>query len=83
MMEELIKLRQEIHEYPTMNKMRETLTVHRDEIAHLHDLQTQIENELVRLKAMIDKKRDGIAKELKNAVVVVFVVLAIIIYLFK
>lgn len=83
MMEELVTVRQEIHEYPTMNQMRETLTVHRDAIAHLYDLQLENENELGRLKALIDKKRDGIATELKNAVVAVFVVLAILFYMFK
>ncbi|XP_023634397.1 uncharacterized protein LOC111829499 [Capsella rubella] len=81
--QELTSLRQEIHEYPTMNQMRETLLVHRDEISHLYNLLSENENEMARLKVLIEKKSDGISMELKNTVVAAFVVLAIIVYMFK
>ncbi|CAE5962966.1 unnamed protein product [Arabidopsis arenosa] len=82
MIEELTKLRIDVNGYPPLHKMRETLERHRHEILHIYDLHDENKMEFARLRAMIAKKSDGLSLELKNVFVAVFVLIAIIIYLF-
>ncbi|CAH8251335.1 unnamed protein product [Arabidopsis lyrata] len=66
-----------------LHKMHETLQRHKVEILHIYDLHDENVMEFARLREMIAKKSDGIALELKNVLVAIFVLVAIIIYLFK
>lgn len=65
-----------------MEKMREKIEAHKDDIEILYELHTRHQATVALLKEELAKKSDGISVEARNVVVGVILILGFLIYLF-